>query len=88
MPTRSHLAAIKLTPARSRSARRGRLVPRVRLDCLDDRTLPAFLAPVSYDTARIRPAILAADFNDDTVLDLAVAYAGYPSRHLPRRAWR
>ena len=73
MPTRSPLAAINLTPARRRPSRRGRPGARLRLDSLDDRTLPAFLAPVSYDASSNPTAIVTADFNDDTILDLAVA---------------
>jgi hypothetical protein len=46
---------------------------RLHIDALEDRSLPSFLAPVSYDAGGYPQAVLAADFNNDTIQDLAVA---------------
>src|SRR6266568_968124 len=59
------------TPAR-RTPRRP-TASRLRLEALEDRWLPSFLAPVSYLAGSYPVATVAADFNNDTVLDLAVA---------------
>jgi hypothetical protein len=48
----------------------------LQLERLDDRIVPSFSPAVNYATG-IRPEeVVAADFNNDGVLDLAVAYAG------------
>jgi hypothetical protein len=48
----------------------------LQVERLDDRIVPAFLDAVNYTTG-IRPeAVVAADFNNDGILDVAVAYAG------------
>jgi hypothetical protein len=39
---------------------------------LEDRCLPSFLGPVNYATGPYPQAVVAADFNNDGVLDLAV----------------
>ena len=49
------------------------VTPRPRLESLEDRATPAFLAPVDYATGTQPYAVVAADFNNDTVLDLATA---------------
>src|SRR5207248_3033581 len=66
------------------TARRGELrqgslraVPhRPNLEVLEDRVVPAFLAPVSYAAGALPDAVVTADFNGDGKLDLAVANAG------------
>jgi len=57
-------------PRRQRPAAAGF---RPRLEPLDDRLVPAFLAPADYSTGAGPWAMVAADFNNDAVLDLAVA---------------
>jgi hypothetical protein len=62
-----------MTPSISRRWNR----PRLRLERLEDRTVPAFAAPATYaaPTDIIEPSVgtnlLAADFNNDAALDLA-----------------
>jgi hypothetical protein len=46
---------------------------RQRLESLGERIAPAFLAPVEYSTGAWPGPMVAADFNNDTVLDLAAA---------------
>jgi hypothetical protein len=38
--------------------------------------MPSFLAPVSYNVGSYLQAVVSADFNNDTVMDLAVANSG------------
>jgi hypothetical protein len=42
------------------------------MEFLEDRNVPAFLGPVDYFVGGTLQAMVAADFNNDTVLDLAV----------------
>jgi hypothetical protein len=51
---------------------------RLRVEALEGRSMPSFLAPVNYPVGSfpLSSAIVAADFNHDSVLDLAVANAG------------
>src|SRR5262249_24839575 len=44
---------------------------RLQLEHLEDRCVPAFLAPVSYAVTEASASLVAADFNNDGVLDLA-----------------
>jgi Calx-beta domain/FG-GAP-like repeat/FG-GAP repeat/Planctomycete extracellular len=65
-------------PKRSRQARRftGRRCQnrrRLFLEGLEDRRVFALAAPVNYDAGAAPQAIVSADFNNDEVLDLAVA---------------
>jgi len=59
----------------SRSGSTARRTPRpppaarLRVEALEDRSMPSFLAPVYYDGGGY--PIVAADFNNDTVQDLA-----------------
>ncbi len=46
---------------------------RPRVTALEDRTLPGFLAPLSYDTGSSPRAVAVGDFNGDGIPDLAVA---------------
>jgi hypothetical protein len=67
-----------LAPGRSqrRHGRRGSLraaTHRPDLEILEDRRVPAFLAPVNYFVGGNLQDVVAADFNNDTVPDLAVA---------------
>ena len=50
-------------------------VRRLRLESLEDRCLLAFLAPVDYNVGSTPVAIVSADFNNDSALDLAIANA-------------
>jgi len=46
---------------------------RPRVEALEDRTVPGFLAPVSYEVGVTGPfAVVTADFNNDKQLDIAV----------------
>jgi hypothetical protein len=56
------------------AARNNRPATRLSLECLEDRCLPSFLAPVSYATASSYLAgdVVTADFNGNGRLDLAV----------------
>src|SRR5262249_45263946 len=74
-----------LAPGRGqrRHGRRGRLraaTHRLNIEPLEDRSVPAFLAPVDYfvdnGTVSVRD-VVAADFNNDTVPDLAVVNFAY-----------
>src|SRR5229473_3050778 len=69
-----------LTPRRGQrqQRRRGSLraaTHRPSLEVLEDRVVPAFLAPVGYNTGVAPIAVVTADFNGDGRLDLAVANA-------------
>lgn len=48
----------------------------LQLERLDDRIVPSFSPAVNYATGIGPEEVVAADFNNDGVLDLAVAYAG------------
>src|SRR6478672_9378534 len=46
---------------------------RPRLEALEDRTVPGFLAPVNYQVGVTGPfAVVTADFNNDGQIDIAV----------------
>ena len=63
----------KACPGRSAvSAIRQRLVRRLTVEALEDRTLLSFLAPVNYATGANPRSALVGDFNGDGVLDVAV----------------
>ena len=67
-----------LAPGRGqrRPRRRGSLraaTPRLNLEVLEDRSVPAFIAPVVYDVTGGSIGLVTADFNGDGKLDLATA---------------
>ena len=66
------------TTRKSRWAARSGPAKRFRpsVERLEDRTVPAFLAPVDYGVGSFPHGVVAADFNNDTVLDLAVINDG------------
>src|SRR5262245_34708929 len=49
---------------------------RLNLEPLEERRLPAFLAPVDYAAGSAPGAIVSADFNNDGAADLAVLNSG------------
>jgi hypothetical protein len=49
--------------------------PRLQIEPLEDRTVPSFYAPVGYTAGTNPYAIVTADFNGDSRLDLAVVNA-------------
>jgi hypothetical protein len=53
-----------------------RLYYRPQLILLEDRTLPSFVAPLSYETGPGAVSVAVRDFNGDGILDLAVANQG------------
>ena len=75
---RSLFASLKYpianSPTRSTGprARRRRPVARLRLECLEDRTMPSFLAPVNYAAGQGPTSVTSADFNNDHIQDLVV----------------
>jgi hypothetical protein len=80
MSFRTWLAAWKSTGLQQRSqraqacrTRRRPPGPKLCLEPLEERAVPAFLAPVIYDVGTRPQAIVSADFNNDHVQDLAVA---------------
>ena len=50
--------------------------PRLRGEPLEDRTVPGFLAPVSYAVALAPAAVATGDFNSDGTIDLVTANRG------------
>jgi Calx-beta domain/FG-GAP-like repeat len=77
----SWLDGLQPTSQRRRSKRRRHPRPqppprRLSVEPLDDRIVPGFLGPVNYAAGSNPYAIVAADFNHDTVPDLAVANYG------------
>jgi hypothetical protein len=60
-------------PSRRRSPRQA-VTHRPNLEVLEDRLTPSFSTPVNYAVAA--HAVVSGDFNNDTVLDLAVANGG------------
>lgn len=76
MRFRSWLDGLQSVSATRRAppSRRLRQVGRkLVVNALEDRCLPAFLAPLSYPAGVAPYAVIAADFNNDTVLDLAAS---------------
>jgi Calx-beta domain/FG-GAP-like repeat len=74
----SWLDGLQPTSQRRRSKRRRGHCPqppprRLSVEALDDRILPGFLGPVNYAAGSNPYAIVAADFNHDTIPDLAIA---------------
>jgi hypothetical protein len=59
------------TPVRRKPSRP--TASRLRVEALEGRCLPSFLGPVNYSVGSFPTSIVAADFNHDAVLDLAVA---------------
>jgi hypothetical protein len=49
---------------------------RLPLEALEDRTVPSFMAPVTYSVGASPQAVVAADLNGDGHLDLVTANAG------------
>ena len=79
MSLRSLLDALRSIPPLPRTGRRVAFRP--RLEPLDDRSLPSFLTPVNYDAGANPFAVVANDFDNDGVLDLAVTnYGSVPVR--------
>src|SRR6476469_8220302 len=68
--------SLRSTPARGRPTRRSPPAWRLRLEALEGRALPGFVAPLSFDTGRTPEAVAVADFNGDAIADLAVADGG------------
>jgi hypothetical protein len=67
-----------LAPGQGRRQHRRQVAPQAagykpKLELLEDRRLLAFLAPVDYAVGANPPGLLAADFNNDNVQDLAFA---------------
>src|SRR5262245_45877891 len=73
MSFQSFFKFLTLTTTRGRPIRRGPPVPRPCLELLEDRTVPAFLTPVKYAVGGYPQSVISADFNNDTIVDLAVA---------------
>src|SRR5437879_1413612 len=67
------------TPTRRRPIRRSPPASRPRLEALEDRCLLSFSPAVSYLAGTGPQAVLTADFNGDTRLDLAVFNNGTSS---------
>src|SRR5262245_24390738 len=57
-------------PKRERARRRAH--PRLNLEALDDRVVPAFFSPVNYAAGNVPQAIVTADFDGNGIQDLAV----------------
>jgi hypothetical protein len=70
---RSRLKSPKCPPpvggVRRRSAR-------LQAEALENRWLPSFYAPVQYDTGAPPSIVVAGDFNNDTIADVAVTLPG------------
>ena len=68
-------ARTSLRPERGRRRRRALQAARPRLQVLtlEDRSLPSFTAPVPYSADDSTYAVVSADFNNDTFLDVATA---------------
>src|SRR5262249_30670909 len=62
------------TPVRRKP--RQQTAARLQLEALEDRCLPSFSPVVSYPADGSPVAVVIGDFNNDTVLDLAVANIG------------
>jgi hypothetical protein len=60
------------TSTRRPPIRRTPTVSRLSIEDLEERTVPAFLAPVDYPVGGSPQAVVTGDFNNDTRLDLAV----------------
>jgi Calx-beta domain/FG-GAP-like repeat len=64
-------ARTRARPRQQAVARCGPATGRLSVEPMEDRCLPSFLPAVSYPVGGDPQAVLAADFNNDTVLDLA-----------------
>src|SRR5262249_2394418 len=62
---------LRSTPTRRQPIRRNLTTPWLSIEHLEDRTVPAFLAPVKYPVDGSPQAVVSGDFNNDTILDLA-----------------
>src|SRR5262245_27898089 len=69
---RAFLNFLTSISTRRRPSRRTRTAARLSIEQLEDRTVPAFLAPIDYPVDGSPQAVVADDFNNDTILDLAV----------------
>jgi hypothetical protein len=76
----SWLDALKAGPSRRpirrtepRSPRRQSAGGKLLVEHLEDRTVPAFVGPVDYGVGASPQAVVSGDFNNDAILDLAVA---------------
>ncbi len=72
------LKSLTSTPTRRQPIRRSPPASRLSVEALEDRTVPAFLAPVSYPVGTPQ-FLLTADFNGDGRLDLAAVNYNYNS---------
>jgi hypothetical protein len=80
---RSQLNSFQSPGSRPRARRQGRnparrrtAAGRLRLEALEDRCLLSFNPGVNYPAGSAPKAVVAADFNNDARLDLAVANGG------------
>src|SRR5262245_49825722 len=83
MPLHSWLRNLRSALAPGRGQRRlgrpGRLraaTRRLNVEALEDRSVPAFIAPVDYTIAGTPCGMQSGDFNGDSILDLATANFG------------
>lgn len=69
-------ARASLRPQRGRRRALQAARPRFQVLTLEDRSLPSFTAPVPYSAGITTQAVVSADFNNDTFLDLAAVNSG------------
>src|SRR3954451_4298755 len=73
MSIQNFFKSLTLTATRRPPIRRSPPASRLCLEALEDRTVPAFLTPVNYPVGGYPQAVISGDFNNDSILDLAVA---------------
>ena len=73
---RSVLETSRIERKHRRQSSKQATVLRPRLEPLEDRSVPAFLAPVEYDTSPGPSSVASGDFNNDGHLDLVTAGVG------------